>query len=85
MTTREVQGVSPGPPVKMIVTYRMIWVGGKVYSEGDVVMMTENDARIAIGVGRARRFEPAKDGVPPPVVEPEPVVKRTRGKKKQEE
>lgn len=75
MTTRG-SGLVPGlltnkpePSVDMIVTYRAICVGGVMYSEGDRVKMTENDARTAEGAGRAKRYVAPPE--PPPLPAPE--------------
>ena len=38
------------------------WVGGKPYKMGDVVECKENDAKVLLGMGRAKKVAlPAKD------------------------
>jgi len=68
MTTTTARGLvsapspSSGKTFKLVATYRQFWVNGKMVYEGDVFDMAENDAKTAIGLGRARLFDPATDG-----------------------
>lgn len=93
MTTKG-SGLVPGPVVQaavpsidMVVTYRAIYVGGAMYSEGDRVKMTDTDARTAEAIGRARRYVVPSDAppsayIPEPEGESLPAVEKSAGKKK---
>jgi hypothetical protein len=89
---------SPGgkmKTVKLVVTWKGVFVktesGSILAHAGDVVEAPENEAKILLGLKRARMFDPAIDEPPPPLVEPvekpepEPVQERKPTRKKKGE
>lgn len=49
----------------VVVTHRAIFICGRSFKKGQVVTVSGEDARVLIGLGRARMYDPSVDDPKP--------------------